>query len=292
VTKAGSRTGRRALGRGLDALLPERDAKKSPSGPGTLPVARIDPNPDQPRKRFDAQSLDELVASLKTRGIIQPIVVRKVEGGRYQIIAGERRYRAAIQAGLSEVPVTIRQADEEEALEVSLIENVQREDLNAIDAAFAYARLVEEHGYSQEQVANALGKSRPAIANTIRLLSLPESVQKLVSEGALTEGHARAVLLADGPSRQIQVARVAVARSLSVRETEKLARTSVGSSSGKQKPQASPEIRDLQDQLQRSLGARVVLRHAKSGKGEVKIHYSSLDELDSILDRILGKKRR
>ncbi len=237
-----------------------------------------------------------LVESLRRRGVIQPIVVRRMPGGRFQVIAGERRWRAAREAGLAQVPVVVRQAGEDEALEVSLIENLQREDLNPMDAANAYARLVEDHGYSQDRVATALGRSRPAIANTMRLLSLPETVQQMVADQTLSEGHARAVLTAEGPARQIQVAREAVKQGLSVRATEKLARTAAepgrSQGPGASKAPTSPEIHDLEEQLQRALSARVRILHRKAGNGEMRVRYSSLDELDSILDTMLGKRRR
>jgi ParB family chromosome partitioning protein len=288
-----NRTKRRALGRGLDALIPEREDAPAPeSETRSLPVAVIRPNPEQPRKRFDDESMQSLADSLKRRGLIQPIVVRKMGGNRYQIIAGERRWRAAQKAGLREVPVIVRRAGEDEALEVSLIENIQREDLNAIDTASAYLRLMEDHGYSQEQVAAAVGRNRSTVANTLRLLTLPESVQAMVAEGALSEGHARAVLQADGAAAQVQAARTAVDRGLSVRETEKLARRGPRGRETTRKATKSPEIRDLEEQLQRALSARVRIRHSKKGSGELSIRYGSLDELDSILSGILGRRRR
>lgn len=293
MSGSGSRKKRRALGRGLDALLPE----KTEPGPGeaketTLPLSRIQANPDQPRRTFDQEALDSLAQSLKHRGLIQPIVVRSMGRGRYQIIAGERRFRAARQVGLEEIPVIVREASEDEALEVSLIENVQREDLNAIDTASAYLRLMEEHGYSQDQVAAVVGKNRSTVANTLRLLSLPEGVQQMVVDGLLSEGHARAVLQAQGAGRQLQVARQAMSRGLSVRETEKLARSKPDGKSARKPATTSAEVRDLEERLQRALAARVQIKHGRGGRGQLTIRYSSLDELDSILDTILGKKRR
>ncbi len=288
---AGPKKKRRALGRGLDALLPEREKPARSKGPSTLPLALIDPNPEQPRRSFDPEALESLATSLQKRGVIQPVLVRPVAGGRYQIMAGERRWRAAQKAGLEEIPVVIRKAEEGEAFELSLIENLQREDLNPMEAAEAYHRLMDEHGHSQEQLAAAVGKSRPAVANTLRLLTLPESVKKMVASGQLSEGHARAALQAEGAALQLQVAREAVRRGLSVRETERLARTQARTG-GRRPPSTSAEVRDLEDQLKRALSARVVIKHARSGKGSIRIHYGSLDDLDEILAKIMGRRRR
>jgi ParB family chromosome partitioning protein len=287
---AGPRRKRKALGRGLDALLP--DSGRRGSAPASVPLDRIEPSPDQPRKSFDPEKLEALARSLARRGLIQPIVVRPVRDGRYQIVAGERRFRAARMAGLAEVPVVVRSAAELEAYEVRLVENLQREDLNPIEAAEAYHRLIDEHGQSQEQVATAVGRSRPAVANTLRLLTLPEAVTKMLLDGTLSEGHARAVLLAEGAARQVQVAREVARRGLSVREAERLARLQAGPRRAGPARSTSAEVRDLEDQLKRALGARVQLRHGRGGKGSITIRYSSLDELDSLLDRMLGRKRR
>lgn len=288
---AGPKKKRRALGRGLDALLPERDRPDDDRATTTIEVALIEPNPGQPRKSFDAEGLESLARSLEKRGLIQPVVVRPLRGGRYQVVAGERRWRAARKAGLERIPVIVRRAAEDEAFEMSLIENLQREDLNPMEAAEAYHRLMDEHGHSQDQVASAVGKSRPAVANTLRLLTLPEAVKKMVASGALSEGHARAVLLTEGAGPQLQVAREAVRRGLSVRETERLAR-SRGRTARPRPSARSAEVRDLEDRLERALGARVEIKHTRKGRGQLKIHYASLDALDSILDRILGRKRR
>jgi len=281
---------RKALGRGLDALLPVREKPSADAGQATLPLDSIDPNPDQPRRRIDAAGLESLAESLRRRGLVQPVVVRPSRAGRYQIVAGERRWRAARLAGLSEIPVVVRKAADDEALELALVENLHREDLGPLDAAEGYQHLIDGYGYSQDQVATAVGKSRPAVANTLRLLGLPEAVKKLVMDSTLSEGHARAVLLAEGASRQVQVAREAARRGLSVRETERLARSAPRSSSPR--PAPSPEVRDLEDQLRRSLGTKVQVVHSKAGKGSLRIHYGSLDELDRILDVILGRRRR
>ena len=285
-----SKRKRKALGRGLDALLPEGGTSTDGS-PGTLPVSSIYPNPDQPRKRFDPNSLNALARSIRERGVIQPIVVRPGKDGRWQIIAGERRWRAAGEAGLAEVPVIVRRAAEDEALLVSLVENLEREDLNSVEIAETYHRLMDEHAMSQDEVAAAIGKSRSAVANTLRLLTLPESVQRLVAEEKLSEGHARAVLQAEGANRQIKLAREVVKRHLSVRETERLARKARGSTRSPRLPSRSPEVRDLEEHLMRSLSARVEVRHGRKGKGSLIIHYGSLDELDGILNRMKLKKR-
>ncbi len=285
----------RALGRGLDALL--SDAPLLPTGKEqafNCPIERIVPQTDQPRRHFDDQKLDELAQSIREHGVLEPLVVRRApndgSGGgatdRYQIIAGERRWRAAQRAGLRELLVVVKDVSPSSAFELALIENVQREDLNPLELAEALERLVREHGYTQEALASRIGKDRATIANSLRLLKLPARVRQMVIEGTLSEGHARALLGANDPKTIEALADKVVRGGLSVRETEKLVR---GNKKGQPKGndgKKSASVRDLEARLARHLGARVEITD-DSGKGDITISYGSLDELDRILDHIL-----
>ena len=286
---------RKALGRGLEALLPTVERRPAGSSIPSVPMASIDPDPSQPRQRFAAEELEDLVKSVKSTGVIQPIIVRPTTAGRFRIVAGERRWRAAQKAGLAEIPAIVRRVSEEEALLIQLIENLHREDLNPMEVAAGCRRVAETFGYTQERIAEALGKSRVSIANTMRLLALPEGVQKMIAEETLSEGHGRAILLAESPSLQSEIARMAAKKGLTVRATEMLARQlsrKAGRGAARSRSGVSPEIKDLAEQIMRSLGARVEIRHSKSGKGSLVIHYSSLDELDGILGRFMGSRHR
>ena len=211
------------LGKGLGAIFIENDTEDR-NATVTLKISEIEPNRSQPRKEFDEKALTELAESIKEHGLIQPILVRPIIGGGYQIVAGERRYRACRMAGLTEVPVTIRELTDEETMELALIENLQRENLNPLEEALGYKSLMEEYSFSQEQVAKAVGKSRSAVANTLRLLNLPEDVTELVKEGKLSAGHARALLAFDDEALMIKTAKSVVDEDLSVRQVEKLAK--------------------------------------------------------------------
>jgi ParB family chromosome partitioning protein len=286
----------RALGRGLDALL-----SAAPSPPPvatgeqafTCPIERIVPQSDQPRRHFDDQKLDELAQSIREHGVLEPLVVRRAPrdgaGGaadRYEIIAGERRWRAAQRAGLRELLVVVKDVSPGNAFELALIENVQREDLNPLELAEALERLVREHGYTQEALATRIGKDRATIANSLRLLKLPPKVRQMVIEGTLSEGHARALLGASDPKAIEALADKVMRGGLSVRDTEKLVRGKKrGDSSGEDKKK-SASVRDLEARLSRQLGARVEVED-DGGKGAITISYGSLDELDRILDHIL-----
>ena len=226
--KAKTGGGRKALGKGLGALIPGAGAQSDRQPPGPreyfqCPVDRIAPDPDQPRRNFDKESLAQLVESIKEQGVIQPLIVRRLRDG-YELIAGERRWRAAQMAGLREVPVVIKEATEKEAFEMALVENIQREDLNPIEEAEAYSRLVEDFGYSQAELAARIGKDRSTVSNSMRLLGLPNDVRAMVLDGDLTEGHGRAVLQAGTPQAICALARTVAAKGLSVRETERRAR--------------------------------------------------------------------
>ena len=208
------------LGKGLGAIFIENDTEDR-NATVTLKISEIEPNRSQPRKEFDEKALTELAESIKEHGLIQPILVRPLIGGGYQIVAGERRYRACRMAGLTQVPVTIRELTDEETMELALIENLQRENLNPLEEALGYKSLMEEYSFSQEQVAKAVGKSRSAVANTLRLLNLPEDVTELVKEGKLSAGHARALLAFDDEALMIKTAKSVVDEDLSVRQVEK-----------------------------------------------------------------------
>jgi ParB family chromosome partitioning protein len=292
-----SRTRPASLGRGLNALLGEI-AREAPIGDGdrtagvqTLPVGSLSPHPDQPRRRFDDAQLDELAGSIKARGLLQPIVVRPYGRG-YQIVAGERRWRAAQRAQLHEVPVVIREFDDAETLEIALVENIQREDLNAIEEARAYQKLAEEFGHTQEALAGIVHKSRSHIANLLRLLDLPDRVQARVVDGSLSMGHARALL---GASDVEGLAEQVVARGLSVRETEQLARAakhpkSAREQSGRNRAGAAPDadIAALERQLADLLGVAVRVSHGVDG-GTLTLGYSTLDQLDMLCQRLTGE---
>ncbi len=293
---------KRALGRGLDALLPALPPRPSSNGPSygdsaifACPVERIIPQPDQPRQHFDEVELDELAQSIKEHGIIQPIVVRKVGGAsdprdvRYELIAGERRWRAAQRAGLHEVPVVVKDVTPAKAFELALIENLQRADLNAIEVAESYDRLLREHHHTHELLAERLGKDRSTVTNSLRLLKLPTTVRTLVIGRQLTEGHARAILGAPDDVSMQDIADKTVRGRLAVRKVEALVRAARGRADGKEpgakaKKNEKPSlaVRDLEARLARRFGARVDVRD-DGGGGEVAIHYGSLDELDRIL---------
>ncbi|MBB4099703.1 ParB/RepB/Spo0J family partition protein [Sphingomonas kyeonggiensis] len=288
-----SRKPRPGLGRGLSSLLgdavPEAPVSGTPdmgSGLRMLPVSSLVPHPDQPRRHFDEDALEELAQSLKQRGLIQPIVVRPT-GHNYQIVAGERRWRAAQRARLHEVPVIVRDFNEAETMEIALVENIQRQDLNAIEEAEAYARLIREFGHSQEALGKLVHKSRSHIANLLRLLDLPEGVRNMVLVGELDMGHARALI---GAPEAEKLAREVANKGLSVRETEKLARHAKPNS--KRKPE--PKIRDadisaLEHQLGDVLGLNVRIAHGAKG-GTLTLSYSTLDQLDMVCQRLSGER--
>ena len=287
----------RALGRGLDALLGStpakpRTAEAPPSSDAfQCPVDRITPQSGQPRRHFDKARLDELAQSIRDHGLIEPIVVRKKgSGDRYEIVAGERRWRAAQRAGLSEVLVVVRDVTPKEAFELALIENIQREDLNAVEFAEALSLLMDEHDYTQEAVAERIGKDRSTIANALRLLKLPEAVRAMVLSGKLSEGHARALLGAPDAATMIDLAERVQRGRMSVRQAEQLvreAKSKKGASGGRGNGATkSPATRDLELRLARKLGTKCEVRDRK-GQGEVVLKYASLDELDRLIDLLL-----
>lgn len=280
---------RRRLGRGLATLLGDVAPEATPArarGPRRAPIEFLRPNPRNPRTQFREADLADLTASIREKGIIQPIVVRTVVGVEnvYEIIAGERRWRAAQAAGLIDVPVVIQEADDKEALELAIIENVQRADLNAIEEAKGYDRLATEFGYSQSEIARIIGKSRAHVANTLRLLNLPETTRKLLSEGAISAGHGRALLAVDHPDA---VARRIVEEGLTVRDIEALGKAPRGSetksakSSTKPSSGADADTRAMEKLLSDALGMRVSIRHRGEG-GEISVRYETLDQLDAL----------
>lgn len=279
-----------ALGRGLGALLADArtpSEKGHGGGPTKLPIDQIHADRANPRRSFDEAALEELAASLKHQGLLQPILVRK-DGKGYRIIAGERRWRAAQKAGLTELPVIIREASDSEAYELALVENIQRADLNPLEEAEAYRRLVEERKMTQEQVADRVGKDRSSVANSLRLLHLPNEVKQLVAEGDLDMGHARAILGLGSSKEMVLLARDVVTDKLTVRETEarvKLARGG-GQVSTKKKgaaQQGTPEARKLVEDLQRRLGTKVKLVERGGGKGTLEVEFFSYEDLDRIV---------
>ncbi len=285
-------TKRRALGRGLDALLPAAPLQSyGATNVFTCALEKIVPQKGQPRQHFDPRKLDELAQSIREHGLVEPLVVRRVPASdTLELVAGERRWRALQRAGLRDALVVVRDVSAKDAFELALIENVQREDLNPIELAEAYDRLVREHGYTQEALAERLGKDRTTIANALRLLKLPPRVRAKVIAAELTEGHARALLGASEASLIEQLMEQVIRGNLSVRATEALVRakgSAKGGSSGRHKGAAkSASVRDLEHRLMRALGTRVEVRD-RGNRGEVAVHYGDLDALDRILAKLL-----
>lgn len=301
---------KKVLGKGLSALIPDSYARneerekveqpagsvtmrvldnlKIPQGVQTLPLGHIQANEDQPRKNFSAEGIDELAASIKEKGIMQPIIVKKVAEQSYMIICGERRFRAAKLCGLEEVPVVIKDIADADVFEWAIIENIQREDLNPLEEARAYQRLSEERALSQDEVAKRVGKDRSTIANMLRLLRLPEDIHQHIANEELTAGHARALLGLLTPEHQRQLARKIVEEGLSVRQAEALVTRSSGQKRRARKArQISPEILDLENRLEQHLGTQVKLHTKKNKKsGRIEIQYYSLDDLDRVLEKL------
>jgi ParB family chromosome partitioning protein len=276
----------KGLGRGLDALLAgNSDSADSKSRQEMLPVGLLQPGKYQPRTRMDPGSLEELAASIKAQGLIQPISVRPVGAGRYEIIAGERRWRASQIAGLTEVPVLIREIPDENALAMSLIENIQREDLNPLEEATGIQRLLEEFGMTHQQAADALGRSRSATSNLLRLLQLAKPVQDMLMAGDLEMGHARA-LLALPKSDQGAIAALVVDKGYSVRDTERAVSQTLNPPAGKHAKKADRDLERLEEELSDSLGATVKISANRKGAGSLTLRFGSLDQLDGILQRL------
>lgn len=292
---------RKALGKGLHSLLPKRPpsppaTQNPPNEPGpsgqaqTLPVDQISPNPDQPRRDFDQAALLELTQSIEREGIIQPIIVRKTGADAYQIIAGERRWRAAKLAHLTAVPVIVRTADNEQALELAIVENIQREDLNPIELAVAFQRMATELGLSHDQIGQKTGKERTTVTNAVRLLQLPDELQAMVAAKQLSAGHARALLKYDDAALQHRIAHRSVAEGWSVRQIEDFTRPKSVPGKGKAKgPQGptDPNVKFAVTELERTLGTKVRIIEGRGGKGRIEIEYYSADDLSRIYDLIV-----
>ncbi|MFD0916727.1 ParB/RepB/Spo0J family partition protein [Pseudahrensia aquimaris] len=287
------------LGKGLAALIGDMD--RSPAPPAvavddpdlsalvkydrSVPIEQVTNNANNPRRQFRVSELEELANSIAEHGIVQPILVRPKGQNRYEVIAGERRWRAAQKAGLHEVPVVIRDVDDREALELAIIENVQRSDLNPIEEALGYQQLIDDHKYKQADLGKVIGKSRSHVANTLRLLKLPVNVRSMLSEGSLSSGHARALITLDNPE---SLAKRVVAEGLSVRETEMLAARGDIDSDSKQKPKPvkDADTRALESSISDALGMKVSITHRPNGKGRLMIDYKSLEQLDSLAERL------
>lgn len=279
---------RKPLARGLDALLSDEvRIDPQPTAPQSVSLASIQRNPHQPRRRFDQAAIKELAQSIKAQGLMQPLVVRPRAGGGYELIAGERRLRAALLAGLNEAPVVVREATDQQALALALVENIQREDLKPLEEADALHRLREDFGLTQQETADAVGKSREAVANLLRLLNLHPSVRRMLSEGALEMGHARA-LLALPSEEQPAAARQVIAKKMTTRQTEILVRRllAAGATAPKTDRSATADTLALERELAERVGAPVSISHSAKGAGKVTIRFASLDELDGILSRI------
>ncbi|MBQ4546546.1 MAG: ParB/RepB/Spo0J family partition protein [Oscillospiraceae bacterium] len=284
----------RGLGRGLDTLFADQSGiSAEESGISTVRLSEIEPNLSQPRKEFDEEALGELAESIAAHGVLQPLLVRPTNNGMYQIVAGERRWRAARIAGLTEVPALIRELSDEETDQVALIENLQREDLNAVETAEGYKRLMDKYGMTQEKLSEAVGKSRPAIANTLRILNLPEEVLPLVSSGKLSAGHAKAILSAPEEKRT-ELAKIIVSGELSVREAEKMA-AKIGKEpkeAAKKKKDSFPKdkyYREMQVAMTDELGRPFKITENEKG-GTIEIPFYSKEELADFCERILKKK--
>lgn len=291
---------KKGLGKGLAALIPEdvdltaaispKENKETAGKPLLLPVSHISPNPDQPRKDFDKDALAELAASIKTYGVLQPIVVTEVKKNLYLIIAGERRWRAATLAGLTEIPAFVRNTEKADILELALIENIQRENLNGLEEAISYRALMDEFGYTQEQLSQKMGKSRPYIANSLRLLSLDPAYQKMIRDGILSPGHGRAILSLATAKEQKQLAETIVKNHLSVRQAEQLAKDiKEGKKQGEKNPvkkQGKSAYTAVVKRMEEKYGAKITIADREKG-GQICIQYCNVEDLTRLVDLLL-----
>lgn len=280
---------RRGLGKGLEALIPVTEEPAAAGGVLEVPVSAIVPNPMQPRTRLDPDSLAELAASIEEHGLIQPLIVTRQPDDQYQLIAGERRLQAARLVGLATVPVIVKEATPQQTLELALVENIQRADLNPLEEASAFRQLVEEFGLTQERLAERVGKSRAAVTNTLRLLRLPLEIRQALADGRLYEGHARALLGLPTPEAQVAAFKTVLKRALSVRQTEELVRRLTAEPPPeKSRPEQSPESQALEQEFRDTLGTKVTLFRNRKGSGRLIIHFYSEEELQAIYDVIVG----
>lgn len=289
---------KKGLGRGLGALLSDSDAVQQPTPSAEekqdsiqeIPVQSIEPNPFQPRQDFAPEALQELAESIKVHGIIQPITVRRLEEGKYQIISGERRWQASQLAGLSTIPAYVRTADDQQMLEMALIENIQRQDLNPIEIALSYQRLITECGLKQEELGERVGKKRSTVTNYLRLLKLPPDIQAGLRDGLLNMGHARALVALEDPAQQIFIYKKIVNEKLSVRQVEQLVQAvqkkkPTGANKSQKSGELAPELKQLQQRLSSHFGTKIQIKTGKSpDKGEIKIPFTSIDELNRLLE--------
>ena len=289
---------RKVLGRGLGALIPQKSPEPAPQPAATadagllqIDIGRIIASPHQPRKEFAPDKLQELVSSIASKGLIQPVIVRPLGDGRYELIAGERRWRAAREAGFSKIPAVVRQVESAEAMELALIENIQRENLNPMETAHAYQRLAETFDLSHEEIAGRVGKDRTSVTNHLRLLNLPGEIQADLASGALSMGHARAILGIAGREGQMEARRLILAKGLSVRETELLVKR-LSRSRRHPIPAINKKdiyINELENSIRRAIGTKVLIRH-RGKSGVIELHYFSLEELDSLVNRLRQEK--
>jgi ParB family chromosome partitioning protein len=285
---------RPGLGKGLDALIPlkevaEQEPATSTGGITEIQVTKIKPNPRQPRVRFDSDELSALAVSIQEHGVIQPLIVSKdPSADEYTLIAGERRLLAAKEAGLETVPVIIKETSEQGRLELALIENLQRADLSPIETAGAYQQLTNDFGLSHEEVGKRVGKSRVTVTNTLRLLNLPQSIQQAITDGTISEGHARALLSLQTPESQVAALGTIINKGLNVRQAEELVRRLGGEKPApKARPRKSPEVIAIEERLRSQLGTKVILKHGRKG-GSITIHFYSNEELEALLGTLLG----
>ncbi len=275
-----------ALGKGLEALIPEKGEELL-----YLEINRIFPGGEQPRKTFKDSSLKELAVSIKEKGVLQPVIVSRLGDGSFRLVAGERRWRASQLAGLKKIPAIVKNVASRDALEIALIENIQREDLNPVETAEAFNKLLKDFNLTQEELSEKVGKERATVANYLRLLKLPEEIKSLISDGSLSMGHARAVLSIEGRAHQIEAVRKIITKGLSVREAEALVKNISLAGTKKlkgHKAHKTPEIASLEDKLIKSLGTKVRIHHKGKKGGKIEIEYYSLDELDRLLDILLA----
>ena len=283
---------KQALGRGLSALLGEDTAKPVTAFPTEIDIDLIEPNPEQPRSRFAETPLDELARSIRSNGIVQPIVVR-TNGEKFQIVAGERRWRAAQKAGLRKIPVTHKEVSDDKLLELALIENIQRQELNPVEEAQAYRKLIETVGLTQEELSERVGRERTLIATTLRLLKLPDDIQNLIVEGKLSAGHGRALLLSEDPDIQRRAARNILEKGLSVRESERVVKASAAAAATPRRSIITKDanIRNAEVKLQRVLGTNVKINpNGKGNAGKIEIEYYNLDDLDRLFQILISRK--
>lgn len=281
-----------ALGRGLSSLLGGSAEEIKTSGSSifdTLPISSIEPNPDQPRTNFDEEALDDLAESIKQLGVIQPITVRKISDDKYQIISGERRFRAAQKAGLSKIPSYIKTAEDETVMQMALVENVQREDLNAIEIALSYKALTETQNLTQEKISSLVGKKRATVSNYLRLLKLPAEIQLGISKKQIDMAHARALLSLDDPQKQLEIYEKAIKNNLSSHTVEAMVKEALeGGKKKREKKTLAPEYAEMRDRIQSKLNNKVELSCNNRGKGKISISFSNTDELNKII-KLLGE---